>query len=147
MARVILFPQSATSRFFYNLDNAVGLGSANVRDDVLLVQYFLKTIFDNPSASSKPLSPLPLKPGEVFRVDGIAGPITVRAIKHYQETQRAGGRAIVSDGRVDKAKAGSGVTTILFLNTDYKTVRPNDFNSIAFAADCPQDLKKSFSLF
>lgn len=144
MARVMLFPPGAVNPFFYNLDAAVGPGSPNKKDDVLLVQYFIKAILDDPVASNPPL---PLKPGEVFNVDGIAGPITFRAIKHYQDMRRSKGVAILSDGRIDRASRGGGITAILFLNTDYKNARPNDFKSIAFAADCPPGLKPSLSLF
>ena len=147
MARILMFAPGAANPFFYNVDSTVGAASQNKRDDVLLVQYFIKTIFDNPSLFSPALPPLPLSPGQIFKVDGVAGPITFRAIKHYQETLVAQRRiAIAPDGRVDAAKVGSGITTILFLNTDYKKVRANDFNNIGAAFDCPKDLKGSVAL-
>jgi len=44
MAKVDLFQSTKTGAFlFYNLDASVGKGGANRRDDVLLVQYLLKT--------------------------------------------------------------------------------------------------------
>jgi len=45
MARVSMITVSVGSRLFYNVDAAVGAGCPNRRDDVLLVQYFLREFF------------------------------------------------------------------------------------------------------
>lgn len=153
MARVTLFPPGTGVPFFYNIDSAVGPGCPNHREDVLLVQYFLVTINNNPSAFSPPFPPLALGPGEILKVDGVPGPITFRAIRHFQDIARKRGNSVAADGRVDPAK-GSGfgsITntqfTIIFLNNGYRTIRPGQFQNIAiFAGDCPATLRSSFSL-
>jgi len=132
MARVTLLDKFFAEQYFYNVDEAVGSRAPNRRQDVLLVQYFLKIIFDNPIAFQPRL---PTLPGPPLTVDGISGPITLRAIKTFQELCKAKGMLIATDGRVDKAES-----TILFLNKAYRKVRPNDFRNIANAADCPRDL-------
>ncbi len=146
MARLLLFPPGGRNQFFYNVDLTVGPGSPNRRDDVLLVQFFIKSVFDNTSRFNPPFAPLPLQPGRVFKVDGIAGPITFGAIKHYQATLAAQGTLMLDKDRVERAGRGTGITTILFLNRDFKSVRGNDFNNIGMAADCPLDLKDAVSL-
>jgi hypothetical protein len=153
MARVTLFPPGTGVRFFYNVDSAVGPKCPNQRDDVLLVQHLLVTINNNTNAFSPPIAPLPLSPGEILKVDGIAGPITFRAIKHFQEVAKKRGNNIATDGRVDKATgSGAGATsqstfTIIFLNNAYRAIRPGIVQNIAvLAGDCPPALRPSFSL-
>lgn len=75
MARVMLTRGGAGQRYFYNVDRAVGPGCPNQRDDVLLVQYLLKWLY----AKSGDLHYRTLQPlSEPMKVDGIAGPITLR---------------------------------------------------------------------
>jgi hypothetical protein len=153
MARVTLFPPGVGVPYFYNVDSPVGPGCPNQRNDVLLVQYLLVTINDNPNAFSPPFPPLPLSPGESLKVDGVVGPITCRAIKHFQEVGKARGNNIATDGRVDKATgSGAGATlhtqfTIIFLNNGYRILRPGIYPNIAvLAGDCPPELKALLSL-
>jgi len=153
MARVTLFPPGFGVRHFYNVDSAVGVGCPNHREDVLLVQHFLVTINNNPNVFSPPFPPLPLAPGEIFKVDGIVGPITLRAIKHFQEVGQARGNSISNDGRIDKATgSGTGTTsntqfTIIFLNNAYRAIRPGAVENISFlAGDLPSELRPAFSL-
>ena len=155
MARVTLLRPGSFGRdnFFYNVDAAVGAGSPNKRDDVLLVQHFLITINNNPNAFSPPISTVPLKPNEIIKADGVVGPITLRAIKHFQGVGRSRGNQITVDGRVDKA-SGSGFATnsntqftILFLNNAYRKIRVGVFQNITIlAGDCPGELRSSLSL-
>ncbi len=62
-----------------NLDMAVGkeplsgLIQPNRRDDVMLVQYFLRGIYSNPTAFQPPLIP---PNGKLIKVDGFHGPQT-----------------------------------------------------------------------
>lgn len=153
MARVTLFFPGTGERFFYNVDAAVGPGCPNQKNDVLLVQYFLRTINNNPNSFAPPLPPLPLGPGEIITLDGIAGPITFRAIKHFQEVGRARGNSIATDGRVDRAVGkGTGALTqstftIVFLNNAFRAIRPGTFQNIAMLnGDIPQELRDAFSL-
>jgi hypothetical protein len=153
MARVTLLPPSLGIPFFYNIDMAVGLGCPNQRQDVLLVQHLLVTINDNPNAFSPPVPQVPLKPGETFRADGFVGPITLRAIQHFQEVAKSRGNNIAEDGRIDKA-TGSGMGsimhtqfTIIFLNNAYRIIRPSAYPNIALlAGDCPSELRDPLTL-
>jgi hypothetical protein len=155
MARVTLLRPATFDRdnFFYNVDAAVGAGCPNKRDDVLLVQHFLITINNNPNAFSPPIPTIPLPPNQIFRPDGVAGPITVRAIEHFQEVGRGRGNDITVDGRVDKA-SGTGFGTIsntqftiLFLNNAYRKIRVGVFQNISIlAGDCPPELRSALSL-
>jgi hypothetical protein len=153
MARVTLFPPGFGVPFFYNVDSAVGSGCPNHREDVLLVQHFLVTINNNPNVFSPPFPPLPLSPGEILKVDGIVGPITLRAIKHFQEVGKSRGNNIATDGRIDKATgSGAGASsqtqfTIIFLNNAYRAIRPGSVQNISFlAGDLPSELRPVFSL-
>jgi hypothetical protein len=149
MARVTLWPGLSPEPYFYNVDEAVGPSCPNRRDDVLLVQYFLKVAFDNGKAYDPPLVP---PAGQPLTVTGMADPITFRWIKDFQEQAKKKGHKNALDGRVDKAK-GTGIGTIshtqytiTFLNLTYKKVRPNDYANIAKAGDCPPDLASAVSL-
>jgi hypothetical protein len=82
---------------FYNLDQPVGLGAPNQRTDVLLVQFFLRELFDHPDLrADKP-------PGDIA-VDGHFGPVTATWISCYQKQLKAKGFSVVTDGRVDPAR-------------------------------------------
>ncbi len=146
MARVSLIRLKTNDPYVYNIDDSVGPGAPNRRDDVLLVQYFLKSINDKRDAASPRFAPLPLAPSEVFKVDGVAGPITFRAIEHFQQQAAQQGRKVVADGRVDKVTTTNVPNTLSVLNNFYFILRRADFANIAMAADCPNDLKASISL-
>jgi len=150
MAHITLANGFGAEQYFYNVGETVGPGAPNRRIDVLLVQFFLKVIIDNPQTFNRPMPP---PPGRPMVVDGIAGEITFRSIKAFQEHIRIGGQlSIVSDGRIHRA-VGSGFGavsksqfTITFLNTAYKAVRPAQFRNISDSADCPGDLAAAVSL-
>src|SRR5215208_4070845 len=79
---LILSPATSIMRVFYGIDLAVGPGKANRRDDVLLVQFFLRSISrttDNVTKES--YSP----PGQApLLVDGLYGPRTAAYLKHFE---------------------------------------------------------------
>jgi hypothetical protein len=117
------------------------------------VQHFLITINNNPNAFSPPIPTVPEVGGKFLTTDGVAGPITFRAIKHFQEVARTRGNNIATDGRVDKATGGGvGATlqttfTIIFLNNAYRVIRPGSVQNISFlAGDLPSELRPVFSL-
>jgi len=144
MVRVML-TQDPELPLFYNVDRAVGPGCPNARDDVLLVQYLMKTVFDN----------LPQKrpSGPPLQVDGVAGQITFSYTKRVQEIAKVRGVATQTvDGRVDKA-TGSGVGaktgstfTILNLCAGFLNFRRQDYQNIGAAADCPRELAALLTL-
>jgi hypothetical protein len=127
---------------FYNLDRAVGPGAFNERSDVLAVQFFLQEIFKaNPAR--KP-------PGQIS-VSGNADQTTFQWILHYQKEQKSTGKSISTDGRVDAAMGLKGSIsgmqyTIIYMNLSMRKARPNDFEKLASAKDCPPELVVPFTV-
>jgi peptidoglycan hydrolase-like protein with peptidoglycan-binding domain len=146
MARVSLTQfndAGGAPRNFYNVDTAVGQGCPNRRDDVLLVQYFLRESFKGVSDFKK--DPFP---GGVLAVDGRAGPQTFAAIRHFQKVSKAKGFSSAQDGRVDppvgeKFHGSISQTqyTILTMNVAFKKARPQDWPRVSKASDCPGELR------
>ena len=142
MATVSLLQFADQRALIYNINSAVGPGAPNRRDDVFLVQYFLREAF-------KGLLAFQQEPG-VVSVDGIAGSQTFAAILHFQKvTKKLGtGQAISTDGRVDppvgEQTLGSILHTkytIIFLNQAYQRARPGDYPHVSLAADCPNEIR------
>ncbi len=124
MARVLLYAK--TGMPFYVVDSTVGKGCPNIRQDVLLVQFFLRALMVD-AGKEKAYVP----PGEQpIKVDGVCGAHTIAYIKFFQEEnmRRNPGATIHVDGRVDPLLTGSSVSsithstyTIVRLNSTYKT--------------------------
>jgi len=74
---------------------AVGTNAPNKRDDVLLVQYFLKRIYEKPEDQqlSRPSTPMV--------VDGYFGPTTRNWILMFQRDYESYCAPVFADGRVD----------------------------------------------
>src|SRR3712207_5364224 len=69
-------------RCAYFVDHAVGAGRPNRRDDVLLIQFLLKSIAKRKdSVSGESYTPPGAQP---LSIDGICGRQTVAYIKHFQ---------------------------------------------------------------
>ena len=123
MARLYLINPSAM-KLVYTNDQAVGNGCPNRRDDVLLVQFFLKVISDGPGKGDfTPAGRGPLS------IDGLWGPISQAFLNQYIAVNSAENPTspLTRDGRVDPVVNGrvsgsrSGhVYTILALNNTYK---------------------------
>src|SRR5438128_12432047 len=79
---LVLSPSTAIMRVFYGIDLAVGVRGANRRDDVMLVQFFLKSISKtNDSVTKESYMP----PGQApLGVDGLYGPRTAAYLKHFE---------------------------------------------------------------
>lgn len=144
MARTSVFRDSSgEAKLYYDVNFAVGPGATNKRDDVLLVQYFLRECFlKHSSFKTNPF------PKGVVAVDGIAGQQTFAAILHFQKAAKARGSPVALDGRVDppvgeKATGSISQTqyTILLLNSAFKQCRPQDWSHVSQAGDCPSDLR------
>jgi len=82
---------------FYNVDFAVGPNAINKRTDVMLVQFFLREIYNHPSL-------IATKPPGTMVVDGLCGPITSQWILHFQQDVKKHGKSVLIDGRVDHAR-------------------------------------------
>jgi hypothetical protein len=110
--------------FIYNVSFSVGQGGCyNLREDVLLVQYFLKMIW----ARSE------IRPaGRDLKLDGLMGNTTRRWIVGYQRGENLPGepRYMGDDGRVDRAHGGvfapqtGRAWTIVCMNIDFNRLYP-----------------------
>ena len=145
MAKISLI-QTAQGPFnIYSVTNGVGPGRPNGRLDVLLTQYFLREIFkNNPDFKTRPF------PGGVLAVDGVAGPQTFSAIRHFQDTVKTMGFPISQDGRVDppvgeqfRGSISHTQYTIIYVNFGYREGRPQDWPRVSQAGDCPGELRQS----
>ena len=98
MARVFL-SNTADVKVIYSVDQPVGKGGDNKRDDVLLVQFFLKVISESPGKESfKPTG----KPA--LATDGIWGSTSQAYLDQFLlETNRRnpGAKPVKVDARVD----------------------------------------------
>lgn len=91
---------SARLRRGYNIDFSVGLGGRNGKEDVLLVQTFLRMVYiDNTNAEVAEVCP-PL-PGVDIGVDGFFGPITHGYIMRFKDQMRAVGQDLYPDAIMD----------------------------------------------
>ena len=115
-------------KHYCNLTAGVGPKQPNRPDDVALVQYFLKSFYDDPEF---PLS------GENIEVDGVYGPTTSRAIHAFQELaakvlgKSGQAEGLAEDGIVDRARGIFGqhrsMYTIIAMNKMYAHRRWNDY--------------------
>jgi hypothetical protein len=125
MARIYL-TNSSFLPMAYTVEQAVGVASANRRDDVLLVQFFLRVVSENPATPEYKLDGPPLQ------IDGSCGQQTIDYIRNYQQenSDLNPDSPLVRDGVVDPPR-GSHATgsishrlfTILALNISYKNFR------------------------
>ena len=142
MAKVDLFQSTSNGTFlFYNLDRNVGKGGANRRDDVLLVQYLLKTSANVPGIFRAAVGGPP-------PVAGVWGDVDDILLGMVQSDWAERGTATFQDRRVDPVPQHQTMTPIhhtqykiLTLNVIYASLRSADFPKMAEATDCPPDLK------
>jgi peptidoglycan hydrolase-like protein with peptidoglycan-binding domain len=126
----------------------------NKRDDVMLVQYLLKRVYQQGQNAQPPLksgvgdphSPAALK------IDGIYGPKTQGAIEHFQLEMRRNGRNIATDGCVDSERGESATAsishtgyTISWLNKYFWLLYPVLAPDISVDPECPPELKQAVS--
>jgi hypothetical protein len=133
--------------FAFNVDRGVGpgLGGSYRRDDIMLVQYLLKKVWEqNFFVAADPPLDRPPAPGSI-KPDGIYGPITQRWILEYQKMMKKRANIRV-DGRVDR-KVGRETPifhaffTIAFLNRQFHDAAPDTFLNFIDDPDCPPELK------
>ena len=151
MARVFLPTVRASGiAVMYSVDQAVGFGGANRRDDVLLVQFFLLIARDSDARGNQGFTP----PGQqTIKTDGVFGPETAAYIKFFQEdTDRrvSVGGVFVADGRIDpldgklRGSQRGGLLTMASLNFEYLNRQGTGFHSnISIDPRFPIGLKKS----
>jgi peptidoglycan hydrolase-like protein with peptidoglycan-binding domain len=101
----------------YNVEQAVGLNSPNANTDVKLVQYMLSQLYGN------------------IAVDGFIGPVTIAAIRKFQEDAKKGGANVLVDSRIDRAfgqvsSVSKTTYAILLLNFALAKKHPAAFSSL-----------------
>lgn len=75
-------------RYMFNISAGVGRGRANQRLDVMLIQYLLSLARNttvHPGGSSTRRIVPPELANDLFKLDGICGPKTLRYIEFYQQ--------------------------------------------------------------
>jgi hypothetical protein len=146
MAKVCLLTSQPYREVYVN-EKPVGTGCSNQRDDVQLVQLFLRI-----ATEDAPNSPGFKPPGQpMIEPDGIFGPTTQKYISYFQEEvdRRRNAKLLSRDGIVDPVKSGSArgslsntMYTILALNAAMRS-RRGDSYKIENEAKFPSELKKA----
>lgn len=131
---------------FYNVNMAVGENAPNMKEDVMLVQFFLQEVYKGQTSFDPPEVP----PKGAMKVDGICGPITKNWLLKFQLDIRNRGRSVYADKRADKVKGvvssiSNTIYTLIFLNAGVKKVRP-DFENLESAPDVPNELRPAFRM-
>ena len=153
MARILHFTKTDSMKHCYSVDQSVGLGGANRRDDVLLVQFFLKVaMLDAPNSKGyRPPNEQPIS------IDGTCGQQTISYIRFYQEegNRRNPSAPTTTEARIDPVLSGGiggsishTFYTILALNVSYKDRRGKEAhenlrNDAFFPADRSISLQSS----
>jgi hypothetical protein len=135
--------------YFYNVSYAVGpVGTApNRREDVLLVQYFLKNIAGTVVVGPGWKRWEPPKTAQPLLVDGWMGSVTAAWIKSYQDSLKL----LYKDGRVDRALGvWTSITqtmyTIVLLNHHFQNAQFEKFKSLEDDVDAPAELRSAIRL-
>jgi hypothetical protein len=110
MARVYLLTKPKLTDRAYTVDQAVGQGCPNRRDDVLLVQFLLRV-----AREDAPDSPGYRPPGQPpIAIDGHFGPGTLAHLRFFEEegNRRNPENPTVPDGRIDPVASGTPVGSL-----------------------------------
>ena len=146
MAKVDLLNAKGRAYFlFYNLDQAVGKGCPNRKDDVLLAQYLMV------GASQKVPGLIGLYPGGGmgWDVDGIWDNEWDGVLDYYQSEWKKRGPKTWPDRRIDPVPSHIWKASpihhvqyfIMTLNMLFGDLRPQDFPRLSEAKDCPAELR------
>lgn len=112
MARVYLRADPGLTKVYYTVDQAVGQGCPNRRDDVLLIQFFLRVALEDGGDS-----PGYRPPGQgPISIDGVCGSQTIAYIKFMQEEgkRRNPGHNVAADCRIDPIRSGQTQSSLGF---------------------------------
>ncbi|MBI5721470.1 MAG: hypothetical protein HZC37_27685 [Burkholderiales bacterium] len=130
---------------FYNVEQAVGQGGANVYDDVLLVQYMLSQV------GKVPPHPLP-PPATPLQPNGVPTPALKEWILWFQKSTKQVGESIIVDGRIDPSKAQDGGfyppasgRTMFFLNASFRRRFRAAHDVMEADPLCPMALRVKFA--
>jgi hypothetical protein len=126
----------------YNVSMAVGRNAPNRKDDVMLVQYMLKRIYEKPVYKKGTFS----KQQTVMVVDGLCGPITIQWITRFQLDCRNGfGHSIAVDGRVDRSSELTKYT-IDYINHAFVSHYPEIWENMSVHPDVPAEVRAALLL-
>jgi hypothetical protein len=98
-------------KLLYTIDKAVGAGCPNLRDDVALVQFFLRAVMEDSKEYQIPA-------GAPLSIDGICGPQTILYIKSWQQQEsklREGFAIPTQDGVISPMMNRSGLGSLSHL--------------------------------
>lgn len=119
----------------------------NKRDDVMLVQYLLKRVYQRGQNCQPQLSQS--SGAAQLKIDGLYGPATARAVEQFQMEMRRNGHNIATDGCVDPELGESATSsisktgyTISWLNKYFWVLYPYLAPDISTDPECPAELKK-----
>ena len=150
----VLKAETRYVRQVYFIDSAVGQGRAKRRDDVMLVQFFLKAISKRSDVESGE-SYQPAGQGDI-QVDGVCGKTTIAFIRHFQGVVDRVAHAPAfkpwQDGAVDPVPPGGtfgaihgGVYTMISLNVAYSSLYGKDAHAKIFGDPfLPRELATAF---
>jgi hypothetical protein len=160
---VVAYKKIVEERFYpylYNVDLGVGPShhQPNCRDDVMLVQYLLRRVYEKAQEAQPPLNP---NAGSAWcsgqlvsitqlKVDGNWGTQTQSAIEQFQLELQKRGINIAADGCVDPEKEGHSTLafsktsqTISWLNKYFWMLWSLLAPNVAHDPECPRELKRS----
>jgi hypothetical protein len=143
----ILAPQSSdeTIPVFYNVNGVVGAPPAsNIREDVLLVQFFINDTGKKGFTTAPELR----KVLQAVRLSGAIDAATINAIEAWQKNLRVRhpNPGQVIDKRVSPAKGayfyGPGMWTIVDMNRHVRAFNLSQWPRIDLIDGCPEELKQ-----
>jgi hypothetical protein len=149
--RLLKDPNTFIRACYFN-DSAIGLGRQNHRQDVLLVQFLLKSL----SGKVDPVyhEPFAVPGAPPLSIDGICGQNTVNAIKRLQAFTLADNKpnSPVVDGVIDVSPRGHPTTTItknaytiILLNVNFGVFFGPDRHAALFKEpEFPNELMNAF---
>jgi peptidoglycan hydrolase-like protein with peptidoglycan-binding domain len=120
----------------------------NKRDDVMLVQYLLKRVYQKGHYCNPQLNPA--SGAAALKVDGLYGPKTAGAIEQFQLEMRRSGKNVATDGCFDSELGDDQVSSISktvyaisLLNEYFWSLYPMLAPDIRFDPECPPELKQA----
>jgi len=147
----VLVPKHPTSivPIFFNIDASVGeKGQNSKQEDILLVQFLLRTIAETAKSSSPAGEARRLRIAKV-PVTGACDSLTIDGIRAWQEGRHDGAAATIVDGRADSARdvfyVKEGEWTIADLNGMFRLLFPAQWPRLQDHPKCPPQIKLRMS--
>lgn len=133
-------PTSEALPVFFNVDAVVGAApAANLREDVLLVQFLFSVI------AKTVVDPAAKAVLGAVQVTGVVDAPTIAAIKDIQTRHKMNSPGAIVDGRVSPAKGGysygSGHWTITRLNDNVQNSNQDKWPRLDKLSGCPNEIK------